>query len=54
MHPLNFDTFGESLMTSFTMLLVRKYPVLLEGTIACYENMLWPMVFYFSFYDTST
>jgi hypothetical protein len=50
MHPLNFDTFGESLMTSFTMLLVRKYPVLLEGTIACYENMLWPMVFYFSFY----
>ena len=50
MYPLNFDSFGESLMTSFTMLLVRKYPVLLEGTIACYGPMGWPMVYYFSFY----
>lgn len=37
-------------MTSFTMLLVRKYPVLLEGTISCSHHKLWPMVYYFSFY----
>ena len=51
MHALNFDTFGASLMTSFTMLLVRKYPVLLEGTISCSGGAaLWPMLYYFSFY----
>ena len=50
MYALNFDTFGASLMTSFTMLLVRKYPVLLEGTISCSHHKLWPMVYYFSFY----
>ena len=51
MHALNFDTFGASLMTSFTMLLVRKYPVLLEGTISCSGGAaMWPMLYYFSFY----
>ena len=50
MHALNFDTFGRSLMTSFTMLLVRKYPVFLEGTIACFHQTTWPMMYYFSFY----
>ncbi len=50
MHALTFDSFASSLVTSFTMLLVRKYPVLLEGTVACYGDAIWPMVFYFSFY----
>ena len=50
LEALNFDTFEASMVTTFTMLIVSKYPVLLEGTVACYGHAAWPMTFYFSFY----
>ena len=50
LQPLNFDTFLGSIVTTFTMLMGNKYPILLEGTVACYGHTTWPMVYYFGFY----
>ena len=49
LQALNFKTFGDSLTITFVMLMNRKFPAIMEGTIAgC--NSLVPMVYYFSYY----
>ena len=46
LQALNFKTFGDSFTITFVMLMNRKFPAIMEGTIAgC--NSLVPMVYYF-------
>ena len=47
---LNFDNFAASLATVFAMLMVRKFPAIMEGCIAGASNSVFSVVFFVGFY----
>ena len=49
LQSLSFRSFGDSITVTFVMLMNRKFPAIMEGTIAgC--NSYAPLIYYFSYY----
>lgn len=47
-YPLHFNDFSSSMYTVFSLLMVAKSPVILEGTMAGVDNW-WPIVYHIAF-----
>ena len=47
-HVYNFDSWSESCVSVFILLMIRKYPILMEGAMAATSK--WACLYFFSFY----